>query len=522
LLGGYTLLIALTGWAIVRFGQVWDDARTILLIVVFLELALSNCFDQVALKDPRAGAAFLLAGLCFSIGTSEGFLRALGIRLSLSFRMPAYSLLGLFFVHPIWLAFLSVHGRNTAMTWGVYLFAWLASVFLIMFLPAAHRQDDRMPSGTPWRWPWYPWSVMAVLLLGLLLRSYSLSMAFEPTRGTATSWRAYFVVPIALAALALVLELAHAARHRLPARIAMAAPIGLLLLSFPGQGNNTVDARFLQMLCTAAGSPVQITLAGLLAFYLVAWLRGMRVAEGGVLVSLAFLALVDDRSLDLRSIRPPNTLAIEALAVIQLGIGLWTTSSWRVLVGVLLGITSLSIRGHDTWFTAEYGFYPLHLAAVFTLVVGFMFNDTTAFAIRRIAWRVIPIAALAAAFGYDLLFPGVPAYVRLSYVGVLTVGSSVGWYLAPTVPQLGAVLLTTSANVVAQARPLYLVVAASELGRALPFLAWGFAFLGVAAAISLWKGGILRRFRSKLQQVNDVVSARASCESASTEPLQSA
>ena len=338
LLGGYTVLISLVGWAIVRFGQVWDDARTILLIVVLLLMSLSNCFDQVVLKDPGPRAAFLAAGVCFSIVMCEGLLRALRMRLAISFRVAMYSLFGLLFIHPIWLALLSVHGRNTAMIWGVYLFPWLAAIFWLMFLPAANRGDDREPNGTPWHWPWYPWSVVAVLLVGLMLRSYSLSMAFEPTRGTAISSHAYFLVPILLAVFALLLELARAARHRLLERVAIAAPMGLLFLSFPGPGNTPVDARFLQMLCTTAASPVQITLAGLLAFYAVAWLRRIRAAEAGVLAAIVLLALVDSRTLDWQSLRSPSATLLEILAALQIGIGFWAGRSWRVQVGALLGV----------------------------------------------------------------------------------------------------------------------------------------------------------------------------------------
>ena len=316
-----------------------------------------------------------------------------------------------------------------------------------------------------------------------------------------------------------MLELAHAARQHIWERITLAAPVGLLLLSFPGPGNTAVDARFLKMLCATAGSPVQITLAGLLAFYVVAWLRGMRVAEGAVIACVAALSLVDERTLDLRSLRTPNTLAIEALAVLQLALGLWTASSWRVLVGVLLGITSLTIRGQDTWFTAEHGFYPLHLGALLFLVIAFSFNDDAAVAIKRVAWRAIPFAALIAAFGYDLLFPGVPSAVRLSYVAVLTAGSGFSWYLSQSVSQLGATMLTSSANIAAHGRRLYLAIAASELGRTLPYLVSGLAFLAVAASISLWKGGVLSRLRITLQQVNDGLSARVTYTPTSTEPL---
>ena len=47
ILGAYTLLLVVTGVLIVRFGKVWDDARTILLIAVLLFVSISSSFDRI-------------------------------------------------------------------------------------------------------------------------------------------------------------------------------------------------------------------------------------------------------------------------------------------------------------------------------------------------------------------------------------------------------------------------------------------------------------------------------------------
>src|SRR5262245_53486846 len=51
-LAGYTLLLAATAWLLVRFAGVWDDARTVLLLVVLMFLATSVTFDDVLVRDP--------------------------------------------------------------------------------------------------------------------------------------------------------------------------------------------------------------------------------------------------------------------------------------------------------------------------------------------------------------------------------------------------------------------------------------------------------------------------------------
>src|SRR5437016_5161215 len=87
-LAGYTLLLALTACLLVRFGNVWDDVRTVLLLVVLLILATSVNFDEVLVFHPRQGRACCLVGLFVAVTLSEGLLR--GIRLSLPalFRVP--------------------------------------------------------------------------------------------------------------------------------------------------------------------------------------------------------------------------------------------------------------------------------------------------------------------------------------------------------------------------------------------------------------------------------------------------
>src|ERR1700756_351078 len=46
-LAGYTVLLAVTALVLVRFLHLWDDARTVLLLVVLLFLATSVTFDEL-------------------------------------------------------------------------------------------------------------------------------------------------------------------------------------------------------------------------------------------------------------------------------------------------------------------------------------------------------------------------------------------------------------------------------------------------------------------------------------------
>src|SRR3954453_17097728 len=77
LLGGFTLLMAVTGFLVIRLGKVWDDARSILCVVLLLFFAQSVSFDETCVEDPHVGLQVLTAGFAFAIVLTEGLLGAL-------------------------------------------------------------------------------------------------------------------------------------------------------------------------------------------------------------------------------------------------------------------------------------------------------------------------------------------------------------------------------------------------------------------------------------------------------------
>src|SRR4051812_36146649 len=100
-MAGYTLLLALTACLLVRFVGVWDDVRTVLLLVVLMFLATSVTFDDVLARSPGRGIACYFAGLVFAVAVSEGMLRGIRLNLPPLFRAPYYLTLALFFLYPV-------------------------------------------------------------------------------------------------------------------------------------------------------------------------------------------------------------------------------------------------------------------------------------------------------------------------------------------------------------------------------------------------------------------------------------
>ncbi len=71
-LAGYTLLLASTACLLVRYGKVWDDMRSVLLLVVMMFLAISATIDDVLIARPGVGLALAVGGLAFSIAGERG------------------------------------------------------------------------------------------------------------------------------------------------------------------------------------------------------------------------------------------------------------------------------------------------------------------------------------------------------------------------------------------------------------------------------------------------------------------
>lgn len=210
-LGGYTLLMALTAFAIVRFGKVWDDARSILIVVLLLLLGLSVSFDEVCNTSPGTAKLVLLGGLMFSLAICEGLLRGLSIRLAAGYRGPFYLLLAMFFGAPLSCSPLVTGLPREAILWRIFLFPVLAGAVFLTLLPEIHHQrSSARDNGTPWRWPWFPGTIFAMLVLGVAARSYSLCVSFDEQIGLDSVFGLYFLLPLFLALGLVLLEVSRA------------------------------------------------------------------------------------------------------------------------------------------------------------------------------------------------------------------------------------------------------------------------------------------------------------------------
>ena len=234
-IAGYTLLLATTACLLIRRGNVWDDLRTVLLLVVMMFLALSVTFDETLTSNPRFGVACDLAGLLFAVFVSEGVLRVIRLGLPALFRVPYYLILTLFFLYPAALVSLLGDPASPALQWALFGFSPLAGLVFLSLLPATRRGPQYVSkNGSPWRFPLYPWALFGLLAMAVCGRAFYLCISLHFVERTSqhfvershSIFGPYFLVPFLFALDVLLLELGIVARNRTVLRTAIARPAG--------------------------------------------------------------------------------------------------------------------------------------------------------------------------------------------------------------------------------------------------------------------------------------------------------
>ena len=168
---GYTLLLAVTAVVLVRFLKLWDDARTVMLLVVLMFLGTSVTFDRLLMDEvPDRGIIFNLLGLGLSVAISEVLLRCIQLRLPALYRVPYYFMLTVFFLYPLFVRAL-IDPQQPDLEpglWGLFGFSTAAGLAALTLLPALRRGPGYVRgNGSPWPWPLYPWSLFIMLAIAV-------------------------------------------------------------------------------------------------------------------------------------------------------------------------------------------------------------------------------------------------------------------------------------------------------------------------------------------------------------------
>jgi hypothetical protein len=350
-LAGYTLLLAGTACLLVRFGNVWDDVRTVLLLVVLMFLATSVTFDEVLVLDPLRGFICYLGGLLLALAVSEGLLRGIQLALPALFRVPYYLILSLFFLYPLALQPLLADGpRSEMLMWGLFGFSPIAGLIFLTLLPAIRRGPGYVrDNGSPWRWPLYPWVLFGLLGLAVPARAFLLCWSMQLLDSGDMDrllFGPFFLAPFGLAVAVLLLELGLVSDRRAVLGTALAIPALLVGLIVLGHREDPIYRVFLARFAARIGDPLSVTLLVSACFYAYAVLRRTPLAIEALTAALAALAVVGPDTLDLHELTAPQAVPLLAAAALQLAVGARRYRVWRCLLGTgLISVASWKAYG---------------------------------------------------------------------------------------------------------------------------------------------------------------------------------
>jgi hypothetical protein len=491
---GYTLLLAVTACLLVRFIGVWDDVRTVLLLVVLLFLATSVTFDDVLARDALRGAICYLAGLLFAVAVSEGILRAIGLRLPVLFRVPYYLILTLFFIYPLAIAPLLDRPLSESLAWALFGFSPAAGLIFLTLLPAIRRGSDYMrENGSPWRWAWYPWMLFGVLGFGVLTRSALLAWSMHHIPSAETEpyiFGPYFVVPFGIAIAALILEIALVERRKGALYVVMFLPALLVCLTLMGHRADPMYQWFLRRFTDRlGGTPFYLALLSSAAFYGYAALRRVPRALDALTAVLVALAFVSPHTLDLDSLVSPQVLPILTIALVQSAIGLNCRSAWRCLLAAACGIMSLAIGRGPIDAGIHQGALAFHLALAAMLAVGAAFDDAVGRFLRSASAAIALLSALAVMSGRIEPTGGASKWLLEAYPLLMTILlAGYGLVLSHRYSLLSALSIMLCWFAALSCRGY---VALRRAVTGLDYIALGMVLLGLAILTSMAKAGVM-------------------------------
>jgi hypothetical protein len=505
----FSLILAGTAWLIIRLGNVWNDARTILLIIVLLFVALSvSCdlslarFDALGLRDFRSGFESFIGSYLFALLVSEGLLFTLGIALRFWYRLSYHLFLGLFFLYPLAISPLLTESWNRSLPWALFGFSLAAAAALVALLPAVRRGAGYIKgNGTPWRWPFFPWSLFVILGVAAALRHYYLCLSFHPVPGVDSLFRPYFLVPPLMAVNLLLIEAAIVSRRPLTRAVSLGMPFLVMALAACRPAATFWQRQFLKAFIETLGAePLFVTLVVCIAVYALATARRLPGAVDFLSLSVAGLAVVRPEA-RLVHLLDPDPLPILVCGLIELAPAFSYRSSPRLFAASLLVLVALTIEYQESWVFGQLAVVPWHLLLAIVLVVGSLPRDRFARAMQQVgavmlctsviawaAWLAGPSATLAGLSWAKLLL--VHAYP----LAAAALGISYGRFVDNR-----AYLVTAGANLtlwtVVAGERVYNLLRSLLIG--LDYLLWGALSFGVAALISLLKTGLPQRLWSR-------------------------
>jgi hypothetical protein len=489
-LGGYTLLMATTACVLIRLGKLWDDLRSLLLLIVMMFLAMAMSGDDVMAADFTKGAFVCLGGFLFAVLVSEAVLRAIRLRLPGWYRVAYYLIIALVFLYPIALGPFLSQPESPRLQWLLFAFSPMAALALTPLVAAARAGAAFVArNGSPWRWPLFPWSLFVVMAIGLAVRCSTLCVSFHFVEGHDSIYGHYFLVPIGLAVSLIWFEIGIASCRRGVMAVASAVPLGLAFLAMTGHRHDPVYTQFLRLFMDClGGSPAFLSLIAAIVFLIYALARRSPLAWELMSVGLVAISIVGPKTTDLSGLVSPRWPPILAGGLV-LGFSAWRSHDSRcALIAAGLLVAGLTLGWATVYPHANLGVIAVHLIILAFLTVGAVFDDLVADAVRSIGALLLLLLGFVSATGYFKASDTFPAGLAECYPALVAAVAFGYGFLVHDYTYLETAFICLAAWLGRSGWLAY-----SQLRKAvagLDQIVWGLVFFSLATAISLRKAGL--------------------------------
>ena len=508
LIGSYILLMAFAAFGVVRFGKVWEDARSIFVIILLLFVELTLSFDGTFLRDPATGRLLLVVGLVLALTVTEGLLFGLRIRFRARYRIPYYLMMGQLFLYPLFLLPVLKAGETTALSWRLFLFSPIAAVTILSLIPAVHGgQRYIRKNGTPWRWPLYPWTVFVTLIACLAVRAFAICASFDPVLSQSlaeamelqSAFNGYFLLPIVIAVAVLLLEAGLKSKRKTVSVLAMLVAVSGIGLSAL-RATSVPQILFLEEYTRVLTSPLYVALCVATVFFLYAFVRKSPFAEACLNAAIGLhLVIGAGTSSYVTRLTEPPVWPLLVLAGLHIGLGCWRHQPRRLVTGLLGAIATLHLTVlHDVPVNYRNA-VTVHMSWIVLLVTGIVFKD--GLLKTWAAASMVFMAGAALVVGHQM--NGIEPWIPVAYAGVLA-SIAGGFAMGLRDGQFAMATLLNSGFVVVESSRWFLRWLHRQPDwQGIAFYLAGLACFVLAVAVSIAKA----RMAKMMRQVNGSASS---------------
>ena len=271
-------------------------------------------------------------------------------------------------------------------------------------------------------------------------------------------------------------------------------------LSIPNPTVSPTQQKFLTLLMAQAGSPLLWAIGLAAGIFGYAYWRKVPGAEVGLNVWLLAATMVDGSQLG-STLRAAPWVWPVVVATLWNVFWAWRLrTTVRLWTAAALGILALTLALWNTRFTAGYGFLPLHLLLLATLLIGALRHDFAAHCLRQLAAAGLASLGLAFLLGTTPPLPNIPVWFFVPYLALLAALCGYFTWRWRSRTYFTAALLDLTACTSQSVILLHLWLRHTALHRGLDAFLWSAVFFLLAILVSLSKAGFLHRALAQLRR----------------------